>query len=61
MKTVFTGWRTVTPGACMLCGDNGAWDCDGRGTVYCACQRCAECGEFEGHTFECTLTEDCII
>ena len=37
-KQVFTGWRTVTPGACECCGyDDGWYDCDGRGGVACEC------------------------
>lgn len=43
-KTVFTGWRSVTPGACSICGYDGGWDCDGRGTILCECQRCGFCG-----------------
>ena len=29
--SVFTGWRTVTPGACSICGYDDDWQCDGRG------------------------------
>lgn len=43
-KAVFTGWRTVTPGDCSVCGHDDGWECDGRGTITCDCQRC-ECGE----------------
>lgn len=52
-STVFTGWRKVTPGACNECGFDDGWHCDGRGTVYCDCQCCAECGEFDGHAAGC--------
>lgn len=58
MKTVFTGWRTVTPGACGICGSDDDWDCDGRGTIYCSCQCCAECGTFDGHTQGCSEAAD---
>lgn len=51
--TVFTGWRTIKPGTCFLCGSTDTWDCDGRGTVYCECQTCAECGDFDGHAAHC--------
>lgn len=51
--TVYTGWRNVTPGKCAACGCDDDWDVDGRGTVFCSCQRCAECGEFDGHSAEC--------
>ena len=37
-KSVFTGWRTVTPGACLSCGYDDGWQCDGRGTITCDCQ-----------------------
>jgi hypothetical protein len=30
MKTVFTGWRTVTPGDCSECGMNDEWIVDAR-------------------------------
>lgn len=51
--TVFTGWRKVTPGRCSDCGEKDGWDCDGRGTVFCDCQVCAQCGEFDGHGRDC--------
>lgn len=53
MKTVNTGWRNVTPGACVICGCDDDWDCDGRGNVYCSCQTCGECGMFDGHEIGC--------
>ena len=34
-KSVFTGWRTVTPGQCIVCGYDDLWECDGRGNVTC--------------------------
>jgi hypothetical protein len=43
-STVFTGWRTVTPGACLACGFDDDWTCDGRGNVLCECQACTDCG-----------------
>ncbi len=53
MKTVFTGWRTATPGECMECGFDTDWNVDGRGTIFCDCQRCGDCGEFDGHRGDC--------
>lgn len=53
-ETVFTGWRTVTPGKCMLCGCSDDWECDGRGNILCNCQRCHECGEHDGHRSTCS-------
>lgn len=57
-KSVFTGWRTVTPGKCSCCGSDDDWDCDGRGTVYCGCQTCCECGMFDGHEIGCQAAKD---
>lgn len=56
--TVFTGWRTVTPGKCSFCGDDSDWECDGYGTVFCGCQRCPECYTFDGHSPRCSAIED---
>jgi hypothetical protein len=56
--TVSTGYRTLTPGACSECGATDDWSCDGRGTVYCSCQCCSECGEFDGHNAGCVATVD---
>lgn len=56
--TVFTGWRTVTPGRCFNCGFSEDWDCDGRGTIYCSCQTCPECGMFDGHEIGCAEISD---
>ncbi len=53
-KIVFTGWRHITPGKCFNCGESEDWECDGRGTVYCSCQTCPECGEFDGHSYACS-------
>jgi hypothetical protein len=36
-KTVFTGWRKVTPGRCCECGCDDDWGCDGSGTIACSC------------------------
>lgn len=55
MQTVFTGWRTVTPGPCYECGCDCDWDCDGRGTIFCSCQCCADCGCFDGHETDCPV------
>ena len=58
-KTVHTGWRSATPDACSGCGFDDEWECDGRGTVYCSCQCCPTCGEFDGHAAGCAeLTDD---
>jgi hypothetical protein len=53
--TVFTGWRTLTPGKCYECGDTDGRDCDGRGTIYCECQTCPECSMFDGHNIGCEI------
>ena len=53
-STVFTGWRNVTPGPCMVCGMTDDYDCDGSGNVYCSCQMCAECSEHDGHSSVCS-------
>lgn len=44
-RTVDTGWRRVTPGACDFCGCDEDWLVDGRGGVYCTCQTCSDCEE----------------
>ena len=36
-KSVFTGWRVVTPGSCFNCGFDDNYGCDGRGNVACSC------------------------
>lgn len=56
--TVFTGWRTVTPGVCDYCDDADDWHVDGRGTIYCGCQRCSECDEWEGHAPGCEYEDE---
>jgi len=55
-RTVFTGWRTLTPGRCLSCGFDDAWACDGRGTLYCeTCDTCSECAvELGGHAPGCS-------
>ena len=55
MITVFTGWRKISPGKCWSCGSTEDWDCDGRGTIYCSCQTCEECFQWDGHTNECEI------
>jgi hypothetical protein len=50
-ETVFTGWRTVTPGACSSCGSRDDWSCDGRGNVMCGCQACSDCGMLDAYGF----------
>lgn len=47
-RTVFTGWRNVTPGPCLECGDDDQYFSTGRGDVFCACQCCPDCGEEPG-------------
>jgi len=51
MQTVFTGWRTVTPGKCFECGSADEWQCDGRGNVLCSCQACPDCGIVDAYGF----------
>lgn len=51
------GFREVTPGKCMNCGFDDGWDADGRGTVYCECMTCPECGQFDGHNPGCAEQE----
>jgi len=41
--SVNTGWRTVTPGKCTICGSDDEWEVWGDGSVTCFCQRCGEC------------------
>lgn len=50
-KSCFTGWRTVTPGACHECGESDDYSCDGRGNVLCACQACPDCGLLDAYGF----------
>ncbi len=53
-KSVFTGWRTVTPGKCYSCGETDGWTDDGAGHVYCECQVCSECDAApDCHTDDC--------
>jgi hypothetical protein len=59
-RVVFTGWRSVTPGECFVCGFDDGWDCDGRGTITCDCQVELEpphdCSSIGGwHAADCTL------
>lgn len=49
--TVFTGWRTITPGKCFECGETDNWQCDGRGNVLCDCQACPDCGIVDAYGF----------
>jgi hypothetical protein len=51
MKTVHTGWRKVTPGACYICGFDDRWSVDGRGNVLCDCQACPDCGIVDAYWF----------
>lgn len=55
--TVSNGWRKFTPGECRACGCADEWGCDGRGTVYCTCECCAACGEYDGHAANCVDVE----
>ena len=50
-KTVDTGWQNVTPGACLECGFDDEWSCDGRGNVLCSCQACPYCNELSAYNF----------
>jgi hypothetical protein len=56
-RSVFTGWRTVTPGPCAYCGFDSDYEVDGRGTVYCSCMTCPECAQFDGHNPGCEIAE----
>lgn len=63
--SVFTGWRTVVPGECRECGSDDdvplravRWQWDGRGTIYCGCQTCPDCGCWDGHYPECAELRD---
>ncbi len=49
--SVFTGWRTITPGQCRECGFDTNWSCDGRGNVLCDCQACPDCGLIDAYGF----------
>ena len=49
--SVFTGWRTKTPGKCFECGSDNEWECDGRGNVLCGCQACPDCGCLDAYGF----------
>lgn len=51
MRTVNTGWRTVTPGTCCDCGFDNDWSCDGRGNILCGCQSCLDCGIASAYGF----------
>jgi hypothetical protein len=42
--TVSTGYRTVTPGPCFVCGSDDDYEDDGRGNITCSCQACPDCG-----------------
>lgn len=60
MKTIFTGWRKVTPEACSQCGYDDGWQCDGRGNILCECQACPYCGLVDAYNFHevgCPLLE----
>lgn len=58
-ESVFTGWRTITPGRCGFCGFADQWECDGRGSVLCSCQSCGDCGENGGwHNSNCIQLDD---
>ncbi len=58
MKTVFTGWRNVTPGPCHYCGYDNDYFCNGRGVVFCGCQTCPDCHVFDGHASNCNLVDE---
>lgn len=53
--------RQQTPGRCPYCGDDSDWHSDGRGTIYCGCRLCPECGELDeldGHGAGCSLEDE---
>lgn len=61
MKTVFTGWKHITPGNCFGCGSDDDWQCDGRGNVLCGCQACPDCGlvdAYGSHESDCPQLND---
>lgn len=51
MQTVNTGWRTVTPGDCDVCGFDDGWQVDGRGNILCDCQACPDCNLVSAYNF----------
>ena len=51
MRTLNTGWRRHTPGACSECGSNDEWTVDGRGNIQCACQACPDCLIIDAYGF----------
>jgi len=51
MKTVFTGWKIITPGNCNVCGFDNDWQCDGRGNILCSCQACPDCFIVDAYGF----------
>lgn len=55
--SVFTGWKTVTPGPCKECGSDDLYADNGRGVVFCNCQTCPGCLEFDGHAPHCPDVE----
>lgn len=57
-KTVFTGWRVVTPGNCIACGFDDGWSCDGRGSITCECQQCPGCNRIGYHEPFCSEHPD---
>lgn len=60
MKTVFTGWRHITPGPCPDCGRDDQWMTDMKGGVMCVCQKCPYCGAeevFGRHEAGCVAVE----
>lgn len=61
MKTVSTGYHSVTPGNCPECGADDDYECDGRGNVTCGCQSCPGCGSRDVYGFherDCTVITD---
>ena len=63
-RTVQTGVlndRTVTPGACDICGCDDDWSVDGRGNVLCSCQACPGCDLLDAynmHEANCPVLEE---
>lgn len=49
--TVSTGYRTITPGRCGICGYSDGWQVDGRCNVLCDCQSCPDCGIVDAYGF----------
>lgn len=50
-RTVNTGWKLITPGRCVECGDDDGWQVDGYGNILCECQACPDCNMVDAYGF----------